>query len=75
MFYGLFRGIGKPGVSIILTIISLGTRVILAYTLSSVPSIGLIGIWWSIPIGWALADIVGFYLSFKRGGIYGRKAI
>ena len=61
MFYGLYRGIGKPEVSIILTIISLGTRVILAYTLSSVPSIGLRGIWWAIPLGWALADIVGFY--------------
>lgn len=61
MFYGLFRGMGKPEVSIILTVISLGTRVILAYTLSSVSSIGLIGIWWAIPIGWALADIVGFY--------------
>ncbi|TAH74721.1 MAG: MATE family efflux transporter [Anaerolineaceae bacterium] len=61
MFYGLFRGIGKPEVSIVLTIISLGTRVILAYTLSSVSSIGLMGIWWAIPIGWALADIIGFY--------------
>lgn len=61
MFYGLYRGVGKPGISIILTVISLGTRVILAYTLSAVPSIGLIGIWWAIPIGWALADIVGFY--------------
>ncbi|MGI6150541.1 MAG: MATE family efflux transporter [Christensenellales bacterium] len=58
MFYGLYRGMGKPGVSIILTIISLGTRVILAHALS--PAIGLIGIWWAIPIGWALADIVGF---------------
>lgn len=61
MFYGLYRGIGKPEVSIILTVISLGTRVFLAYTLSAVPSIGLVGIWWAIPIGWALADIVGFY--------------
>jgi len=26
MFYGLYRGIGKPEVSIILTVISLGTR-------------------------------------------------
>jgi putative MATE family efflux protein len=62
MFYGLFRGLGRPGVSIILTVVSLGTKVILAYTLSSVPSIGLIGIWWAIPIGWALADIIGFYI-------------
>lgn len=61
MLYGLYRGIGKPGMSIILTVVSLGTRVILAYTLSSVPSIGLKGIWWAIPIGWALADIIDFY--------------
>lgn len=63
MFYGLFRGIGKPEVSIILTIVSLGTRVLLAYTLSSVPSIGLTGIWWAIPIGWALADSIGFFIT------------
>ncbi|MGI6404770.1 MAG: MATE family efflux transporter [Oscillospiraceae bacterium] len=61
MFYGLYRGIGKPEVSILLTVISLGTRVVLAYTLSSVPSIGMGGIWWAIPIGWALADLTGFY--------------
>lgn len=62
MFYGLFRGMGKPAISIILTVISLGTRVLLAYTLSSIPEIGLVGIWWSIPIGWALADIIGLCL-------------
>lgn len=59
MFYGLFRGLGKPAISIILTIISLGVRVLLAYSLSSIPEIGLIGVWWAIPIGWALADIAG----------------
>lgn len=59
MFYGFFRGIGKPQVSIVLTITSLGTRVFLAYLLASIPSIGLVGIWWSIPIGWLLADILG----------------
>lgn len=62
MFYGLFRGLGKPGVSIILTIVSLGTRVLLAYLLSSISSIGIEGIWWSIPIGWALADIIGVFM-------------
>ncbi|MDR7871034.1 MAG: MATE family efflux transporter [Tissierellaceae bacterium] len=61
MFYGLFRGLGQNGVSIILTIVSLGTRVILAYVLSSIPSIGVIGIWWAIPIGWGLADLIGLY--------------
>ncbi|NLL73910.1 MAG: MATE family efflux transporter [Clostridiales bacterium] len=66
MFYGLFRGMGKPGMSIILTIISLGTRVALAYKLSAIPSIGLKGIWWAIPIGWALADLLGFYKISRR---------
>ena len=66
MFYGLFRGLGRPGVSIILTVLSLGTRVLLAYTFSSVPSIGLIGIWWAIPIGWALADIVGYFIMKRN---------
>lgn len=65
MFYGLYRGLGKSSISIILTIVSLGTRVILAYTLSAIPSIGLIGIWWSIPIGWALADLLGLILLLK----------
>ncbi|NLJ57232.1 MAG: MATE family efflux transporter [Tissierellia bacterium] len=68
MFYGLFRGMGKPEMSIVLTVVSLGTRVILAYTLSAVPSIGLIGIWWAIPIGWALADIIGF-LNIRSKGV------
>lgn len=65
LFYGLFRGMGRPEISIVLTILSLGTRVALAYILSPIPSIGLVGIWWSIPIGWALADILGLYI-YKR---------
>ena len=60
MFYGLYRGIGNLNMSIILTVVSLGTRVILAFLLSST-SLGPSGIWFSIPIGWALADILGFY--------------
>lgn len=62
MFYGFYRGLGKPLISIILTITSLGTRVALAYILSAIPSIGLLGIWWAIPIGWAFADIIGLIL-------------
>lgn len=65
MFYGLYRGFGNVGMSIVLTIASLGTRVVLAYVLSSIPSMGVIGIWWAIPIGWALADLIG-YLKLKR---------
>lgn len=59
LLYGYFRGINRPGVSLVLTIISLGTRVFLAYILAAVPQIGVLGIWWAIPIGWALADVVG----------------
>ena len=60
LFYGLYRAIGIPAMSVVLTVISLGTRVALAYILSSVPQIGVTGIWWSVPIGWVLADIAGF---------------
>ena len=68
LLYGLYRGLGKPGISVLLTVISLGTRVTLAYLLAPRPSIGLAGIWWSIPIGWILADITGIvcYLFLKR---------
>lgn len=66
LFYGLYRAIEKPMMSVILTIVSLGTRVILAYQLSSI--MGVNGIWISVPIGWFLADLVGFiyYLRLKK---------
>lgn len=60
LLYGLYRALEKPGMSVVLTVISLGTRVVLAYFLSSMPNIGVVGIWWSVPIGWFLADMVGF---------------
>ncbi len=59
LLYGYFRGNGNPEVSVILTVISLGTRVALAYALSPLPQVGVYGIWWAIPIGWILADIAG----------------
>lgn len=62
MFYGYFRGIGNLKTSIVLTIVSLGTRVSMAYFLSSFSKISEKGIWWSIPIGWALADILGLII-------------
>lgn len=65
LLYGLYRALGRPGMSVVLTILSLGTRVALAYGLSSIPAIGVVGIWWSVPIGWFLADAVGL-LYFKR---------
>ncbi len=66
LMYGLYRALGRPGMSVVLTVISLGTRVALAYTLSAVPSIGVAGIWWSVPIGWALADITGILYYICR---------
>lgn len=65
LLYGFYRGIGKPEMSLILTIISLGTRVALAYILASISSIGVNGIWWAIPIGWILADTVGILFIKK----------
>ena len=65
MLYGYFRAVGKPGMSVVLTICSLGTRVALAYMLSDIPAIGVTGIWAAIPIGWIFADFVGVYHYFK----------
>ena len=66
LLYGLYRAIKKPGMSVVLTIFSLGTRVALAYALSGIDFIGVTGIWWSVPIGWALADFVGFVYYKKN---------
>lgn len=65
LLYGFYRAVGKPEMSLILTIISLGTRVVLAYALSVIPKIGVIGIWISVPIGWALADMTGLLYMKK----------
>ena len=59
LLYGFYRAVEKPGISVVLTVISLGTRVLLAYTLAAVPQIGVIGIWAAVPVGWALADLTG----------------
>ncbi len=68
LFYGYFRAVNKPGISVILTVVSLGMRVLLAYLLSSIESVGVTGIWLSVPIGWMLADAAGvyFYVSGRR---------
>lgn len=68
MLYGYYRAVNKPVMSVVLTVFSLGTRVLLANLLSSVPEIGVFGIWISIPIGWFLADAVGtaYFLIVER---------
>ena len=72
LLYGLYRALGKPGMSVVLTVISLGTRVALAYLLSAIPAIGVTGIWWSVPIGWGLADLVGllYYKTKKQALLF-----
>ena len=68
LLYGYYRAVRKPGMSVVLTVISLGTRVALSYLLAAIPSVGVTGIWWSIPIGWLLADAVGMlYYKMKNG--------
>ena len=68
LLYGLYRALGRPGMSVVLTVISLGTRVALAYLLSAIPAIGVTGIWCAVPIGWFLADAagIGYYLALKK---------
>ena len=73
LLYGLYRVVRKPEMSVVLTVISLGTRVVLAYILSAIPGIGVVGIWVSVPIGWFLADCTGFaYYWMKRRAILGQ---
>ena len=66
LFYGYFRAVNKPGISVILTVISLGMRVLLAYTLSAIDGIGVTGIWISVPIGWFLADVAGVWFCLTE---------
>lgn len=68
LLYGLYRALGRPGMSVVLTIVSLGIRVALAYALSAIPALGVVGIWWSVPIGWFLADAlgIGYYLIRRK---------
>ncbi|MDE7366771.1 MAG: MATE family efflux transporter [Lachnospiraceae bacterium] len=73
LLYGYYRGVNRPEMSLVLTIISLGTRVLLAYILAPVASIGVWGIWWAIPVGWCLADIVGIgYMVYYTRKLKGR---
>ena len=53
----------KMKMSLILTIVLLGTRVLLAYLLA--PSFGVEMIWWAIVIGWILADTIGIVYGIK----------
>ena len=66
LLYGYYRAVNRPAMSVILTVASLGTRVLLAYLLSAIPAIGVIGIWVAVPIGWALADMIGIIVYLRK---------
>lgn len=70
LLYGFYRAVKRPGMSVVLTVISLGTRVALAYALAG--TLGETGIWAAIPIGWALADLTGLgYYLLRRTKLLG----
>lgn len=72
LLYGYYRAIKKAEMSVVLTVISLGMRVLLAYILSAI--IGETGIWLAIPIGWVLADITGIaYMKAREKTIFSKK--
>ena len=64
LLYGYYRAIKRAEMSVVLTVISLGTRVLLAYVLSAT-FLGETGIWMAIPIGWILADLTGLLYMRK----------
>ena len=64
LLYGYYRAIKRAEMSVVLTVISLGIRVLLAYVLSAT-SLGETGIWMAIPIGWILADLTGILYMRK----------
>ncbi len=66
LFYGLYRALGKPHMSFVLTIVSLGTRVLISYSLAHRLAAGVLVIWWSIPTGWILADLVGLLYFLRK---------
>ena len=57
LLYASYRAVERAGMSVVLTVISLGLRVVLAYAFA--PTFGVDAIWWAIPIGWLAADGTG----------------
>ncbi len=66
-FNGALRGAGDTLIPMFITLFSLWViRIPLAYLLSKHFGLQEIGIWWSIPIGWAFGA-VGSFLYYKSG--------
>ena len=55
---GVLRGTGSMKLFMVATFTDLVLRVVLSFVLS--PIFGYMGIWWSWPIGWVVANILSF---------------
>ena len=67
ILHGFLRGAGDTFIPMFITLLSLWLfRVPIAYLLSIHTSIGLIGVFWSIPIGW-FAGVILAYLYYLSG--------
>lgn len=66
LLYGFYRGISRPAMSLVLTVISLGSRVAIAYAFAGILGVNII--WAAVPIGWILADVAGilYYRKYRR---------
>lgn len=64
---GVLRGAGDTLIPMFISLFSLWIiRIPVAYLLSRNPSIGVLGIWWSIPIGW-FSGLVLYYVYYRMG--------
>jgi putative MATE family efflux protein len=71
---GVLRGAGDTLVPMFISLFSLWIiRIPVAIWLSNIPSIGVHGIWWSIPIGWFSGLVV--YYFYYRSGRWRKKAV
>jgi len=61
---GIFRGSGAMKLFMTSTFLDLLLRVAIAYILT--PSMGVMGIWTSWPIGWSIATFVSAFCYFKK---------
>lgn len=66
VFNSTLRGSGDSVVSMVAMMCDLGFRVIAAYILCSIPSIGFLGIAYAIPTGWAAAALISF-IRYRSG--------
>lgn len=59
---GILRGTGSMKLFVVVTFTDLILRVVLSFVLS--PIFGYMGIWWSWPIGWVVANILSLIFYF-----------